>query len=174
MIAREVRKWGVDFGNVLVQNLSKEQQVEIARICAHENIVKNPDTLENFLLKNSQLVTDALYGLKRLVEQNGARNVYIISRASHEESYINGILFRLHGILQYAGLFIDNIYICKQRSDKVDICEKLGILSFVDDRGKVLSYMCGKIPHLIWFAPTKKELDLWSANLGGRVVRVNS
>ena len=174
MTDREVRRWSVDFGNVLIENFSKQAQAAVAEICARKDFLKNSQTLEEFLLKNSRLLPDAMRGLKRLVDRNGAENVFIVSRVDKEAVEINRVLFGVNKICELTGLLEANIYFVEMYSDKVDVCERLKIKNHIDDRGEVLSYMCGRLPHLIWFAPTKEDIEKWSVALGSNVVRVRN
>lgn len=174
MASEKTSCWSVDFGNVLIENFSKEAQLAVAKICASEEYLKNTKILEDFLLKSSSLLPDALRGLKRLVERNGAENIFIVSRVDKEAIEINKMLMRINKICELTGLLEENIYFVEKRSDKVGVCEQLKIENHIDDRGEVLSYMCGRIPHLIWFAPPKEDIEEWSATLGSNVVRVKN
>ncbi len=167
-------KWSVDFGNVLISNFSKEDQAAVVEICVGKDFLKDPKILNEFLLKSSNLLPDALRGLKRLVDRNGPENIFIVSCVDKEAIWINKMLFQVNRICELTGLLWGNIRFVEKRSDKVGVCEELKIENHIDDRGEVLSYTSGRIPHLIWFAPTKEDIEKWSEILGSSVVRVKN
>ena len=83
MLIREVRKCSVDFGNVLIENFSKEAQAEVDRMFKEDGCVVSP-RIEKFLLDRVELIPDSLRGLKILVDRYGAENIFIVSRVDAE------------------------------------------------------------------------------------------
>jgi hypothetical protein len=173
MPSKEVRRCSVDFGNVLLENFSKEAQAEASRMCVEDGGCDSP-RIREFLLKTSRLVADSLRGLKILVDRYGKENVFIVSRVDREAVEINKLLIKLNGICEKTGLLEANIVFVERLGDKVEVCENLGIFMHIDDRGEVFSHMCSRIPRLFWFNPSPKDLDKWSVKLGMNVVRVSS
>ena len=86
----DVTKWGVDFGNVLVRNISPEGRKELIA-----SYTRDPATLDALLMRHPSLVPNAVPGLKRLVDLRGTNNVAIVSRAKGIERIINRRLFAL-------------------------------------------------------------------------------
>src|SRR3989338_7262409 len=93
---RKASRWSIDFGNVLVQNIPREHRQEIHSICQRMRGDRDTEELDNFLITPSTLVPGAIAGLRRLVELNGSGNLFIVSRASGIERFVNCRLWIIH------------------------------------------------------------------------------
>ncbi len=165
----EVKRWGVDFGNVLVKNIPHNIRGKVADLLAAQNF----SDLDDLLRKNSALVPDAIEGLKTLVTHYGPHNVWIVSRAAGFERTINRRLLTLHRFEEHTGLLEDHIIFVDRREEKAGVCLKLGIQGHIDDRGEVLSHLVGAVPLPVWFAPTANDIRRWSSHISPYVLQVN-
>lgn len=97
--------------------------------------------------------------LKKLADQIGAENIFIISRVKIPQlSLLTGIWLETHKFLQRTGISLDNVIICHNLKDKAPIAQELGITHFIDDRLKVLKYFPDNIRRIA-FNPEQSELD---------------
>ena len=103
------------------------------------------------------IVPDAFESLQAVVRSGCFENIYIVSRASLiGRAYF---LFRLRRLdfWRKTGVPRENIYFCRKDSQKIDICKKLGITDFIDDRLPVLRHM-ESLEHRFAFSPKKKDI----------------
>lgn len=167
----EVRKWGIDLGNVIVKNLSSDARhilqaqlsgVDVAML--REGSEKLAE-LDLALRSCAELVDDSLEGVLKLVQRVGAEAVWIVSRCSGLERIVNARLLSVFDVYAATGLLRDHVHFVDCRSDKADVCARLGIQGHIDDRGEVLSAFKGVESCLVWFNPTFADVSCWCAQL---------
>lgn len=66
---------------------------------------------------------------------------------------------------RHTATFRENVHFCNERRQKAEICEKLGITHFIDDKLEVLSSMIGKVGNLYLFRPEESEKQKFSQYL---------
>lgn len=100
------------------------------------------------------IVPDAFNSLEDIAQSGHFNAIYIVSRANIFSRSL--FLFRLRRakFWEKTGIPRENIYFCLRNRRKIDICKKLGITDFIDDRLSVLKYMEG-LEHRFSFNPTK-------------------
>lgn len=166
---REVKRWGVNLGNVLVKNLSPETKYKISKtfIFPKYRVLNHAEKLQEIdaaLAANSQLVPLALEGLGLMIKNCGAENVWIISRASGMERFFNSRLIFGHKIYEKTGLRRDHVHFVDEAREKADLCRTLSIQAHIDDRGAVLAHM-PEIPARVWFNPSASDYRHWAHKL---------
>jgi len=171
---REVRRWSIDFGKVLVENLSQEQQKIVARICpkasdSHPNFM----ALDNYLRLTSLIIPEAMHGLYMLIKRVGSDNVWIVSHASGMERIVNRRIFAVHFFWEIAGMRPENIIFVDHFAEKAGVCRSLGIGGHIDDRGEALVHMRDIVPLRVWFNPSTRDLQRWENTLAGTTLRIS-
>ncbi|KKU51164.1 MAG: hypothetical protein UX72_C0025G0022, partial [Parcubacteria group bacterium GW2011_GWA2_47_10] len=167
-----VPRWSVDFGNVLVQNISRENRGEIMELWLDMKDENDTARLDEFLFECSSTIPNAILGLKTLVRMNGPENVWMVSRASGIERLVNRRLFKVHRFAGLTGFTPEQIVFVDLFSEKAEVCRALGIAGHIDDRGEVHFHLRGVVPNLIWFSPSKTDMARWTEPLGESVVQV--
>lgn len=124
---------GIDFGNTICRRDSAN------RFC-----VMNDNTL---------LVISEL---KKRFE-----NVYIISEVNDQQK--QETLEWMEENLFYLLVKPENIFFCKERIDKKEICQKLKIDLMIDDRPEVMSYLDDRICKIM-IKSNKEDLVLYTLN----------
>lgn len=162
-----VRKWGIDLGNVIVKNVSHDARCILnAQLSGIDvSMLREGSTeladLDRVLRQWAELVDGALSGVKKLVQRVGEESVWIVSRCSGLERGVNARLLSLFDAYTVTGLLRDHVYFVDRRSDKADVCARLGIQGHVDDRGEVLYALRDVVPCLIWFNPSPVDEARW-------------
>jgi hypothetical protein len=134
---------GVDIGNVII-NHRGQQDMSI-------------DRKEYSLIPAESGVFEALNYLKRTTFPT----IYLVSRCSSwaEESILEWL--RANDFYTKTGIMRNQVYFCRERHQKAEVCLKLGITHFIDDRMEILSYLNGKVRNLYLFKPDLHEFDLF-------------
>lgn len=173
MDLRNIDRWGVDFGNVLVRNIPISVRREMLQRYPNIGALEDTTEFDTFLLQHSMVLPNAFLGLKRLIEIKGEDRVWIVSRAEGTQRIVNRRLFVVHHFEKITGLPIDHIHFVDKREEKALVCQWLGIQGHIDDRGEVLFHLLGVVPNLIWFSPTINDLLKWSLDLRSTTCRVS-
>lgn len=134
----------------------------------------NDDTDTSFFSDNylqTTAVAGAVASIVELVEQYGAPNIYIVSKAGDKTQKRTWEWMDHKRFFDTTGMLRENVHFCAERKDKADICGDLGITDFIDDKIEVLSYMDSRVVGLIAFDPTPFELKRFREyrDLMGRV-----
>lgn len=97
--------------------------------------------------------------LKELKEKRFGDNIFVVSHVYFlGQTTISFWLWR-HGFCKDSGISKDRIHFCRKRSDKVDICIRLGITHFIDDHSEVLEYLHeAGVSNLYLFEGRPKEM----------------
>eukprot|EP00937_MAST-01D_sp_MAST-1D-sp2_P003586 g3586.t1 len=118
---------GVDFGKV---------------ICGCRNDEEGDASLwfgDGYL--HAPAVPGAEAGVSRLVQELGARNVFIVSKA-RQRGRQRTLEWLAHKNFYHAtGLARSHVFFCNRKEDKATICAVLGVTAFVDDSVDVLASM---------------------------------
>ena len=129
---------GVDFGGMILEWAKDEKDVTLSR----------------------RNVQDAFESLRQLTDRRFGENVFLISKTEQEKKY--KILAWLLTKIFYKRTCISpkNIYFCWERKEKADICKKLGITHFIDDRLENLGYLSNVgVKNLYFFQGRKDEIQ---------------
>lgn len=162
MSLKSAKRWGLDFGNVLVKNIARDKRSSIPKL--YENFQKDSDCLgelDRYLLENSSVVPGATLGVKFLTETHGAENVFIVSRAEGLERFCNMRLLIAHRFFIWTGLKPGNVYFVDRREEKAAVCRSLNLEAFADDRGEVLYHLQDIVPNIVWFNSTTSDYREW-------------
>jgi hypothetical protein len=87
------------------------------------------------------LVPDSLDALKKIVGSNHFEKIYIVSKAPPIAQIYFRMILRSLDFWEYTGIPREHLYFCNAYKDKAEICERLGITDFVDDRLQVLHHL---------------------------------
>jgi hypothetical protein len=101
-------------------------------------------------------VEGAAESLRRVVESGKYANIYIISKVPFFVRPITRVNFHLKDFFNKSGIPEKNLYFCGRYSDKINICRKLGVTRFIDDRFEVLKDM-KELKERYAFDPTPRE-----------------
>lgn len=155
----DVKCWGVDIGNVLIENFVKD--------------IKDESKITwEAISKNGRLISGAIEGLKFLIEKVGPDNVWIVSKVSPIQQKVSEMVFENLKICEKTGLLSDHIRFCLERKDKAPIIKKLGLEGHIDDRGEVIESLQVFLPCPIWFNPSKKDYTEWNKYVSSQVLMV--
>jgi len=116
---------GVDFGGVIVQRSDE-----------------NADTsffTDNYL--ETPAVAGVFEALGRLVRERFGDEVFVVSKCGFLTRQKMLRWFEYHDFYKRTGIKPSHVETCRTRAEKADICKKLGVTHFVDDRLEVLGHM---------------------------------
>jgi hypothetical protein len=131
------------------------------------NVIIGGDTDEksNFFGKdylNVSMIPDALVSIKFLIEREGAENIFLVSKCGKATQARTLLYLEYHNFFERTKLDQKNLYFCLERHEKKEICERLNIKIFIDDRFTVLSHIAElKDRKLFLFSPNKTEYELY-------------
>jgi hypothetical protein len=149
----EVKRWGVDIGNVLVKNGSYKDKLTI---------------------HNMEFIQDSLMGLKFLIDKVGTDNVWIISKVSTEQQELSEIILEQFDIYGKTGLNKNHVKFCLERLDKAPIIKELNLQGHIDDRGQIIDSVQNFLPCPVWFNPEPADYYKWSCVMSDKVWLVSS
>jgi hypothetical protein len=149
----EIKKWGVDIGNV---------------------IIKNGSYVEPWKMENIQLIPDCLIGVKFLIDKVGSDNVWIISKASLPQQNTSKQFLNELGFHKEAGLKYDHVLFCLERLEKAPIIKELNIQGHLDDRGEIIESIQKSITCPIWFNPDPEDYHKWNCRIDNEIPIINS
>lgn len=148
----QATRWGVDIGNVLIENGSYSSYQEVSRM---------------------RFIPDSIQGLSFLVAKVGADNVHIISKATIEQSKLSELILR-DVICPQTGLLIKNVDFCLERLDKEPIIKRLNLQGHIDDRGQIINSVQDFLMCPVWFNPVWYDQIDWQDKMNAKVSRVNT
>ncbi|HVI42695.1 MAG TPA: hypothetical protein VM577_18810 [Anaerovoracaceae bacterium] len=156
---KDVKRWGVDIGNVLVENFNIK--------------ITDPSqvTWEN-VKGNGRLVPGAIEGLKLLIDKVGAENVWIVSKVSPIQQMVSELVLKELQVCERTGMRPEQIRFCLERKDKAPIIKELQLEGHIDDRGEVIDSLQNFLPCPIWFAPSQKDMLEWDDYISQKVLMV--
>lgn len=133
---------GVDIGGVIIAGTSEHR-----------------DTFFNRNYLETPAVEGAYEGLQKLVNEHFSERVYLISKGGRHTAVKTRAWFYHHDFHQKTGVKEDHVYFCKERKDKVAICQRLGVTHFIDDLLEVLGYLYNAgIKNLYLFNPNINKI----------------
>ena len=121
---------------------------------------------------SGKVMLNSLESLRVIVRSGRFGNVYIISRANVLGRVLFLLRLRSLNFWERTGIPRKNIYFCWRDKDKADICKKLGVTDFVDDKLSVLKKM-GDVDRRFAFNPAKKDVEK-HPDVMARVIRAAS
>ena len=110
-------------------------------------------------------VPGAFDAIGRLVRERFAERAYIVSFCGKETERKTREWLEFGRFYELTGMLRENVFFCRKRSAKVDVCRARGITHFVDDHLDVLRHMIGVVPYLYFFRPGAEELRRFPALL---------
>lgn len=126
---------------------------------------------DNYL--NTSAVPGAFDAINNLVAQRFKRdNVHLVSKCGPRVQKKTLDWLEHHCFHELTWLPRENVHFCLERHQKAEICAKLGITHFIDDRLEVLSHLV-KVRNLFLFRPDPAEVRRYAQHLP-RVYRVES
>ena len=136
---------GVDFGYVLIDMWSKENQ----------DIWHSSDYL------HAAPVLHAVPSLRKLSQSRFGQRIYIVSKATPEAEPKTLAWLEYHRVFELLGIHRDHLYFCRERHEKAPICKHLGLTHFIDDRIEGLSHM-DSVANRYLFRGRAEELSAFS------------
>lgn len=134
---------GVDIGNVIINNRLNDPEIN------------KVDELVYSQFSPSEGVFEALKVLSEYFDGE----VYLISKCTEWAQEQILLWLKSHDLYNKTGVKEGNVHFVRQRHEKDNVCRKLGITHFIDDRLEVLSHMIESTPNLILFQPDPKEIE---------------
>lgn len=147
---------GVDIGGVIIDRVNDGTDTSFFS--------------ENYL--RTTAVPEAFTALNELVKKRFDENVYLVSKCGKKVSEKTLAWLAHHSFYDLTGIKQDHVYFCRERHEKANICEKLGITHFVDDRLEVLGNL-NTVGELYLFQPRTDEVRKFAQHLN-RVKLVKS
>lgn len=141
---------GVDIGGVIIGRASTGST--------------GPDTMfhtGSFLL--TPQMPGAFNALRKLAQCFGDR-IHLVSKASEPTQEKTRLWLASHEFYRLTGIGVDHVHFCLERAEKSDICRRLGVTHFVDDKLEVLSYLT-TVPNRYLFRPNQREVQRFSKTL---------
>ncbi|MEI6238272.1 MAG: hypothetical protein WCP15_01910 [bacterium] len=134
---------GIDIGNVIINHRLSDPEDKTLHEERYSTIPATDGAYESIKVLNDYF--------------NG--EVYLISKCTEwaQEKILKWLLD--NNFYTKTGVKPENVYFVRERHEKDDICRKLGITHFVDDRLEVLSHMIESTPNLFLFQPDKDEIN---------------
>lgn len=108
-------------------------------------IVETGSDSETFSRRNNYLETPAVEGafegLQKLVHERFGEQVHLISKGGRNTAIRTRTWFYHHNFHEKTGIKDDQVHFCRERQDKVQLCQQVGITHFIDDLLEVLGYL---------------------------------
>lgn len=154
----KTNKLGVDIGGVIIDGSSE-----------HKDTIFTDSYLETPEVSNS------VSSLKTLLDNSFQNDIYLISKCGPRIQKRTLDWLDHHNFYDRTGVGKNNVYFSLERKNKVDICKRLNITHYIDDRLEILGYLsdlniCEK---LFLFKPREKEVNKYKSYLK-KVKRVES
>lgn len=133
--------FGVDFGGVINDKAYDDTDVSFF----------GPRFLETPAVDGA---FDALNALNRRFD-----SVYIVSTCMEKTEKKTREWMQHNSFYSKTGIPAENVYFTRERQHKAEVCKRLGITHFIDDRLEILGYLTGIVEHLYLFKPKAKEVE---------------
>lgn len=134
---------GIDIGNVIIEHRGRDPQ-------GKDKLLYDNDYSRLFA------TVGAMVAIEKLNKYfNG--NVCLISKLpeSSEIKVVNWL--KDNKFFEQTGMS-KNVFFIRERKGKYNICERMGITHFIDDRLEVLSHMITTVPNLYLYNPDEEEV----------------
>jgi hypothetical protein len=150
---------GIDIGNVIINHRLTDKDDKTL----HEERYSTIPATEG--------VFDAVS--RELNDKKFHGNIFLISKCTPwaQEKILTWL--KDNDFYAKTGVKPENIFFCRERSEKDKICKDNNITYFVDDRLEVLSHMVETVPHMFLYKPDQSEVDEFKQFLS-KVTRVES
>jgi hypothetical protein len=136
---------GVDVGNVIID---------------HRPIMDTTDEALWNKKYSSVPASDGVFEyLRELNEGKFKGNIYLVSKLKVEHDERTLAWLKDNNFFEKTGIEPSHLYFVRERKDKDDVCRKLGITHFIDDRLEILGYMIDSTPNLYLFDPDEEEVQ---------------
>lgn len=152
----DVLRIGIDIGNVLMGSDTDEPDL----------IFHDKRYLE------ATAVAGAFDAVTALVERYGAGNIFLVSKCGKTIQQRSLEWLDHHRFYEVTGVPRGHVEFCRERREKRDICERLGIGAFVDDRYSVLKHLVDLpgMQRLFLFRPYGAELEAFENAAPSQIV----
>jgi hypothetical protein len=111
-------------------------------IAIYDRNVHGADEEEDTQLRADTIITDGCFeSMEILIRHFGTENTFIVSKAGPTMSARTTRWLHEIDIFNKTGLLVENVYYVKERIQKADVVEALGITHFIDDRWSVLCHL---------------------------------
>lgn len=165
MHIRDVERWSVDIGNVMVGNLTKAEQEHVSSAYIVHGLDYAKKELDRLIRDSVRLIEGSIDGLKMLIDRRGAKNVWIISRATGIERLTDTRILQSKDIFAKTGLLEDHVRYIDQREDMAGVCAELDINGHIGNNGEVLFHLQDVVPCLVWLNCPQEYVNLWLPRL---------
>lgn len=109
-------------------------------------------------------IDGAFHAIARLTERFGG-NVWLVSKCGRRMEEKTRLWLAHHRFFERTGVAAEQLRFCRERPQKRDHAEELGLTHFVDDRADVLEHLRGLVPHLFLFGPQRDEVPEWATHV---------
>ena len=92
--------------------------------------------------------------------------VWVISKASHGTERWTRSWLASHAFYAVTGIPVGHVLFVRESSGKRDVCERIGITHYVDDRLKTLRLLTGAVEHLYLFRSSPAAAPFEFTNVG--------
>lgn len=139
---------GVDIGGVIIDRV-------------------NDDTDTSFFGDNylaTTAVPGAFASLARLAPGRFGGRVFLVSKCGARVEAKTRDWLAYHDFHAQTGIPASHVHFCRRRPDKAEVCERLGVTHFIDDRLEVLGYL-EHVANLYLFRPERREMNRHARHL---------
>jgi hypothetical protein len=147
---------GVDIGGVIMDRVNDRTDTSFFK--------------DNYL--NTTTTRNVVEVLRKLAMEKFKHRIYLVSKCGKETEKKTLHWLEYHNFYTRTGIGKNNVYFCRHRSDKAQICKELGINTFVDDRLEVLGYISEDCKKYL-FNPDPEEVKKHQIHLPGVVLVQN-
>lgn len=114
---------------------------------------------DNYL--KTTAVPDAFESIAKLAKDHFKNKVFLVSKCGEGIRRKTLEWLAHHRFYGTTGVPQQNVHFCYGRNEKADICRRLEITHFVDDKLEVLGYLIDFVKNLYLFNPQEKEVEKW-------------
>lgn len=136
----------------------------------------NDDTDTSFFSDNYLKTTaspEAFETIKELIGRKFGGHAYIVSKCGKKIQQKTLDWLEHHRFYERTGFKQEHVHFCLKRDGKAEVCKRLEVTHFIDDRLEVLSHLVPFVPNLYLFCPNEQEIEQFRDALP-RVKRVQS
>ena len=137
---------GCDFGGVICDNHKGRGHREFF----------TPQEIKNYC-ETRNPVDHAFETLTKIIELVGPEKFMIVSRCTKPAEKVILAWLKHHDFFSKTGASPENIRFCRERSDKAELVDELGITVFIDDRWGVLRVMKAKVTRILFNALSEEK-----------------
>lgn len=140
---------GVDIGGVIIDRANDNSDTSFFS--------------DNFL--STTAVPGVFDALRILVDKRFGERVYLVSKCGRRVQDRTLTWLDHHRFYERTGIKRDHLRFCRERHEKAEICERLGITHFIDDRLEVLGCLTTVSTRYL-FQPRAEEVRRFARFLG--------